>query len=130
MIMRTLALLGTLAVCACDTEPLAIAGIDGSNDLAQTTCGNTTCGANQVCVHPQCADCVAPLDGGTCPDGFTHSYCPVGGPSCVGPYHDVYMNQCADLEPGCSSSNPCDCVATQPTACQPLGSHDVATLCY
>jgi len=135
MILRCFALVAAFAVFACGTEPLSLPGLDGGADLATSSrrgssCGDTICRVDQVCVHPQCADCVSPLDGGTCPSGYWRDYCPTGGKSCVSPYHDVYMNECADLKPGCASSNPCDCVATQLVACEPLGAQDVATLCY
>ncbi len=124
--MTNRTLVAVFFVVACRSPSVDVVRVDGAMPIA---CGSQTCGPQQVCVHPQCADCADPSDGGACPDGFTRDFCPTAGGSCVGPYHDVYELHCEDLPAGCDVAHACNCLPGC-AACMPAGDRAVACLCY
>src|SRR5438477_5366269 len=84
-VLGFLVLAGVALACGGTTvDPLLEGGAnDGANDgysrdaSEPFSCGTSTCGGDEVCVHPCCGGappmCEPLDDGGTCPDGYTIS---------------------------------------------------------
>jgi hypothetical protein len=100
------------------SEAPAADALDGGDAPGGPACGEHPCGAGQVCVHRFCGGgpsrCVAPGDGGACPDGWTPtlSVCEATGnfgcdpPPCQDP-----PPQCADFPAACGGHLACPCAA-------------------
>ncbi len=88
------------------------------SDAGEQACGDTSCGADSICVHPcSCGvqQCLPLPDGGSCPDGYSLGTCD-GHDGCLGcPPPPAPF--CAPRPAGCSDA--CNCFSTDP--CQAKG---------
>jgi hypothetical protein len=91
---------------------------DGDNAVDGPACGERTCGASQICVYEYCgggpAQCVAPGDGGLCPDRWSlmiGEICPATcQPGCAPPSCNNPPPHCADVPPACTNRVDCSCI--------------------
>lgn len=107
-------------------------------DAGSSSCGTTSCGGSQLCIHPPTSVggpaplCVPALDGGQCPQGTAYqSFC--GGGSGSGGCVEIYVPPppfCIDVPPGCGSTVTCACLPSGTCGggadfCQTVTGHDV-----